>query len=103
VRIVRRKREAKGQRTREVILATTLCEKAIRAKDPGELYLRRWQMELHFEDLKTTLGMDHLDEAGTENRRGLPAGDHVGLWRNDLGGRSADGRVLETVLPGIGF
>ena len=60
VRIVRRKLEAKGQRTREVILATTLCEKAIRAKDLGELYLRRWQVELHFDDLKTTLGMDHL-------------------------------------------
>jgi putative transposase len=48
------------QRTREVILATTLCEKAIRAKELGELYLSRWQVELHFDDLKTTLGMDHL-------------------------------------------
>ncbi len=60
MRVVRRKLEANGQRTREVILATTLCEKAIRAKELGELYLRRWQVELHFEDLKTTLGMDHL-------------------------------------------
>jgi hypothetical protein len=60
VRIVRRKLESNGQRTREVILATTLCEKAIRAKELGELYLRRWQVELHFDDLKTSLGMDHL-------------------------------------------
>ncbi len=60
VRIVRRKLKAKGQRTREVILATTLCEKAIRAKELCELYLRRWQVELHFDDLKTSLGMDHL-------------------------------------------
>lgn len=58
--VVRRKLEAKGQRTREVILATTLCEKAIRARQLGDLYLRRWQVELHIDDLKTTLGMDHL-------------------------------------------
>jgi putative transposase len=43
-----------------VVLATTLCEKAIRAKERGELYLRRWHVELPIEDLKTTLGMDHL-------------------------------------------
>jgi len=60
VRIVRRKLEAKGQRTREVILATTLCEKAISGEELGALYLRRWKVELHFDDLKTTLGMDHL-------------------------------------------
>jgi len=35
-------------------------EKTIRGEERGAFYLRRWQVESHFDDMKTTLGMDHL-------------------------------------------
>jgi len=62
VRILRTQSAAKGQRTREVVLVTTLCDhKAITGESLAELYGRRWQIELNFDDLKTSLGMDHLN------------------------------------------
>jgi hypothetical protein len=61
VRILRTRSETKGYRTREMLLVTTLCDSvAIPAESLAELYRRRWQIELNFDDLKTTLGMDHL-------------------------------------------
>lgn len=30
------------------------------AEELAELYLRRWEVELNFDDLKTTMGMDQL-------------------------------------------
>lgn len=61
VRVMRTRSEIKGYRTREMLLVTTLCDaKAIPAQRLADLYARRWQIELNFDDLKTTLGMDHL-------------------------------------------
>jgi len=51
----------KGFRTREVILVTTLLDADVFAlADLAALYQRRWQIELCFRDLKTTLGMEVL-------------------------------------------
>ena len=62
IRILRTRSAAKGYRTREVVLATTLCDhEAISRESLAELYGRRWQIELNFDDLKTTLGMDTLN------------------------------------------
>ena len=62
VRILRTQSAAKGQRTREVVLVTTLCDhEAISGEKLAELYGRRWQIELNFDDLKTSLGMDNLN------------------------------------------
>ena len=61
VRVVRVRLEAKGQRTREVLLATTLDDaQAWPAERVAALYARRWQAELCLDDLKTTLGMAYL-------------------------------------------
>jgi len=50
-----------GWRTRRAVLATTLTDPQ---KYPAELireiYLRRWQVELHFAQIKTTLGLEVL-------------------------------------------
>jgi len=51
----------KGFRTEEVILVTTYL--GTDEKNSGELadiYLRRWKVELFFDDIKTTMGMDIL-------------------------------------------
>jgi hypothetical protein len=61
VRIVRVVIERKGYRTQEVWLATTLTDvKAYPVQKLAELYRRRWNIELFFRDLKTTLGMEVL-------------------------------------------
>jgi len=61
LRLVRCRLHLPGFRTRQVILATTLLDSA---KYPpqalGQLYYRRWTMELTLRNLKTTLQMDHL-------------------------------------------
>lgn len=50
-----------GFRTREIILVTTLTDPVeVPAQALGELYLRRWSVELFFRDIKITLGMDVL-------------------------------------------
>lgn len=52
---------AKGYRTREVTLVTTLLDAEIYpAKEIAELYGKRWQVEVNLRDLKQTLGMDVL-------------------------------------------
>jgi hypothetical protein len=52
---------AKGCRTKEVILVTTLLDaKLFTLADLAALYQRRWQIELCFRDLKTTLGLEVL-------------------------------------------
>jgi hypothetical protein len=61
VRVLRLRLESKGQRTTQVMLATTLCDPRTDSKQSlSELFARRWQIELNFDDLKTTLGMEHL-------------------------------------------
>lgn len=58
VRYIRYRMEQKGFRTREVILATTRMEAP--AKELIELYHKRWQIELTFRDVKTTMGMEWI-------------------------------------------
>jgi len=58
VRHVRVKLSRPGFRTHEVTLLTTLMEAP--AEEIARLYLRRWQIEVCFRDIKTTLGMELL-------------------------------------------
>ncbi|MDB6172135.1 MAG: transposase [Chthoniobacteraceae bacterium] len=52
---------AAGFRTREVVLITTLIDPVLYPKDDlAELYFRRWNVELHFREIKTLLGLDVL-------------------------------------------
>jgi hypothetical protein len=61
VRIIRSNWRRKGFRTQTVWIVTTLLDaKRYPAKAIAELYGRRWQMELSFRDVKTTLGMEML-------------------------------------------
>jgi hypothetical protein len=50
-----------GFRTQKLVLVTTLMDAtAYSAEALGQLYFRRWAIELFFRDLKQTLGMDVL-------------------------------------------
>lgn len=61
VRIVRYRVAEPGFRVKEVVLATTLLDtKKYPDQAIMELYGRRWQIELNFRDIKTTLGLDIL-------------------------------------------
>ena len=59
--------KSKGQRTREVTIATTLvdCELYPR-EDVAELYNIRWQVETRFSELKTTMKMRKLKAQSEE-------------------------------------
>jgi hypothetical protein len=61
VRMVRSRNEVPGQRVESMVLVTTLRD-AVRypALALGEIFRRRWQVELNFDDIKTSLGMHHL-------------------------------------------
>lgn len=61
LRMVRYQIETPGFRTQEVILITTLTDAvAVPLQALAELYFRRWQVELHFREIKTLLGLDVL-------------------------------------------
>ena len=61
VREIRYRVAVKGFRTHNVILATTLYDAGkYSAKDLAELYFRRWDIEVDFRHLKTTMQMDIL-------------------------------------------
>jgi len=61
VRIVRLEVSAKGFRTQSITLVTTLLDAETYPLEAlGELYLRRWSVELHFREIKITLAMDVL-------------------------------------------
>lgn len=50
-----------GQRSQTITLVTTLLDPvAYPLQQLGELYLQRWSVELHFREIKITLGMDVL-------------------------------------------
>jgi len=50
-----------GFRTQQIIITTTLTDiDTYSAQALGELYMRRWSVELFFRDIKITLGMDVL-------------------------------------------
>jgi len=56
VRYVRYRIEEKGFRTQEIVLVTTLLD--VPVEELAELYAKRWQIELSFRDVKTTMKME---------------------------------------------
>ena len=61
LRMIRVKVAATGFRTRSVVIITTLIDPETYPADKiRELYGERWQVELHFQQIKTHLGMDVL-------------------------------------------
>ena len=61
VRIIHVRIQQKGFRTQELWISTMLLDPiAYPAEQIAALYLRRWEMELCFRDLKTTMGMEDL-------------------------------------------
>jgi hypothetical protein len=61
VRLVRTVIAAEGFRTRTVLIATTLTDAVLYPADAiRELYAQRWNIELHFAQIKTTLEIDIL-------------------------------------------
>jgi len=61
VRIVRFKVPRPGFRPEQITLVTTLLDpKVYSAQALTQIFLRRWRLELCLDDLKTTLGMEHL-------------------------------------------
>lgn len=61
VRVLRFKLARRGFRSQSVTLVTTLTDaRKYPAQDIVELYARRWQMELWFRDIKTSMGMEVL-------------------------------------------
>ena len=61
LRHVRLSVAARGHRTQTITLVTTLLDPlAYTTEQLGELYFQRWSVELHFREIKITLGMDVL-------------------------------------------
>ena len=61
VRVLRFKLEVRGFRPESVTLVTTLVDaKAYPAKEVALLYARRWNIELWFRNIKTSMGMEAL-------------------------------------------
>lgn len=61
LRLVRFQIQARGFRTQSVIVVTSLLdEKAFPDSAIAELYARRWQVELHYRQIKTNLSLDVL-------------------------------------------
>jgi len=61
VRLIRVVVETPGFRTRSVLIATTLLDAGLYpAEAIRDLYARRWTIELHFAQIKTTLQLDVL-------------------------------------------
>jgi hypothetical protein len=61
VRIIRFTVKSPGFRPKQITLVTTLLDpKLCSAQALAELFLQRWRMELCLDDLKTTMGMEHL-------------------------------------------
>jgi hypothetical protein len=61
IREITYKIECKGYRTREITLVTTLLDPVkYPTESLAELYLKRWRIELWFDDIKTSMQMDVL-------------------------------------------
>jgi len=61
VRILRVQIQSPGIRTRQITLVTTLLDEVLYpAEEIIATYARRWRLEMCLDDLKTTLGMEHL-------------------------------------------
>jgi hypothetical protein len=61
LRMIRLRVSHPGYRTRTIVLVTTLLDPVLYpAEAIGELYAKRWGVELHFHQIKTLLAMDVL-------------------------------------------
>ena len=61
VRVLRFRLQVPGFRVKSVTLVTTLTDaQAFPAEELARLYARRWQIEIWFRHIKTTLGMERL-------------------------------------------
>jgi len=60
VRVVRMDISRHGFRTESITIITTLTDPDITAQELVALYLRRWEIELHFREIKVLLNMDVL-------------------------------------------
>jgi hypothetical protein len=61
LRLIKVRCATKGFRTRELVLVTTLLDpEKYPASEIARLYLRRWEVELFFRDIKTMMRMEHL-------------------------------------------
>lgn len=61
LRLIKLKVSVPGFRTKEIVLATTLTDPVLYPADAlRQLYIKRWQVELHFAQIKTILGIDIL-------------------------------------------
>ncbi len=61
LRETRLKPVRKGFRTKEIIVVTSFLSPDDKsAEELGDYFLRRWQVELYFDDIKTSMGMDVL-------------------------------------------
>lgn len=60
VRVVRYTVAHKGFRSQSVTLVTTLLDANIPTSDLADLYFSRWDIELHFREIKISLNMDIL-------------------------------------------
>jgi hypothetical protein len=92
VRLVRFRIEVRGYRTRRVIVVTSLLdEKAFPDSAIAELYGLRWQIELHYRQIKTNLALDVL--------RGLsPQMIERELWMHALAYNLVRALLLEAAL-----
>lgn len=61
LRLVRAQVSARGFRTQTIFLVTTLFDTGLYPlKDLADLFFKRWGVELHFREIKITMGMDIL-------------------------------------------
>lgn len=92
VRVVRFRLHARGFRTQSVVVVTSLLdEKAFPDCAIAQLYGLRWQVELHYRQLKTQLALDVL--------RGLsPRMIERELWMHALAYNLVRALLLETAL-----
>jgi hypothetical protein len=68
LRLVRCRMDVPGFRTKQVILVTTLLDLVMYPSAAlGQLFYRRWAMELTLRNIKITLQMDHLSCKTPEN------------------------------------
>lgn len=67
LRETRLKAERKGFRTQEILLVSSFLKTEQKSKEElGKLFLKRWRVELYFDDIKTTMGMDVLHTRSPE-------------------------------------
>jgi hypothetical protein len=92
LRLVRFRVEVRGFRTQQVIVVTSLLdEKAFPDSAIAELYGARWQIELHYRQIKTNLALDVL--------RGLsPRMIERELWMHAIAYNLVRALMLESAL-----